>query len=104
MSTQDWVLVQLGTVWEMTPLRPGKWVGKRRNSDSVGTYRVRGGIGGLAWVSGLQQVHLHYPRVSPARLGSQEGRSEWEALTSCGMMALSAEKRGFLTCRGWGIL
>lgn len=94
-------------MWEMTPLRPvwapRKWVDKRRNSDTVGT-RVQGGSRGLAWVFGPHLAHLHYPLVSPAHPGSQEGRSEWEALTSCGMMALSAEKRGLLTCRGWGTL
>lgn len=83
---------------------PKKWVDKRRNSDSLGTSRVQGGSRGITRVSGPQRVHLLYPFVSPAHPGSQEGRREWEALTSCGMMALSAEKRGLLTCLGWGTL
>lgn len=44
------------------------------------------------------------PFPSPAWPGSQERRSEWEASTSCGMMALSAEKRGLPTCQRWGTL
>lgn len=42
--------------------------------------------------------------VSPALPGSQAGRRGSEASTSCGTMALSAERMGILTCQGQGLL
>ena len=65
--------------------------------------RVWGGQGPGLSVS-PRQAHLHYPFLSPAHADSQDGRSEWEALTSCGTMALSAEKRELPTCQEWGTL
>lgn len=85
----------------------GAWewpVNGQKAFQSMGTSRVRRWIRALAWVLGSGQLHLHEPFVSPAYPDSREGRSEWEALTSCGMTALSVEKRGLPTRQEWGTL
>lgn len=52
----------------------------------------------LAPVLKVSPTACSFPLCTP---DSQEGRRESGASTSCGAMALSAERRGLLTYRGW---